>query len=482
MTVQLGSYQALIPLVVASVWAVLVLIAEMFSAQRRYLAVGWLSIVGLALVAWVAGSGSVADTFGEAIALDRFTIFFTQLVCAVSAVAVLMAMDYLPTTDVEGGEYYPLLLFAVVGLIVMASATDLIVMFIGLETMSMAVYVLAGVWKRDMRSNEAALKYFLLGAFASAFMLYGIALIYAKAGTTVLADVSAAAQAVGDSSDLGLLHLGAGMLLAGFAFKVAAVPFHLWTPDVYEGAPSSVTAFMATAVKAGAFAAMVRTVTIALAPLGGSVTTLLWAGAALTMTVGNVVALRQTSLKRMLAYSSVAHTGYALVGLTAGTTEGGAAVLFYIAAYSAMNLGAFGVMMLVARRGNGAENIRDLAGLGQTSPMLAVAMTICMLSLTGIPPLAGFMGKITLFAAALEAGHVILVLIAVLNSVVSAAYYLGVVRVMYFDEGGLQPVGFAPHLGVATAIAVIATVVLGLAPSGVMEAAEAALDTVLLGR
>jgi NADH-quinone oxidoreductase subunit N len=482
-TASLTGYHLLVPLLVASAWALLVLVAEMFSTGRRYVGIGWLSLLGLAAVAaFSAQAAGHPGVFGSAIAIDGLTVYVSVLLCGLGGLAIMMAMDYLPVTDIQGGEYYPLILFAVVGLLVMAAATDLIVIFLGLEIMSMAVYVLAGVWKRDLRSNEAALKYFLMGAFASGFLLYGIAMIYAATGSTVLGEVAAAvARPASDGSGHGVLLLGTALLLVGFGFKVAAVPFHLWAPDVYEGAPTSVTAFMATSVKAGAFAALVRTLIVAIPVAATALGGVLWVGAALTMTVGNVVALRQKSLKRMLAYSSVAHTGYLLVGVSAGTPEAGSAILYYLAAYGAMNLGAFGVMMILARRGNGAENISDLAGLGQAQPMLALGMTICMLSLTGIPPLGGFLGKVYIFEAALQAGEVGLVVIAVLNSVLSAAYYLGVVRTMYFESGGLEPSAARPYTAVATAAAVIATILLGVAPSGVLDAASGALVRVVLG-
>jgi len=480
MTMELGSWQSVLPLLLASGWAIVVLIAEMFSPAGRYRGVAWLTVVGLAVTAVAALKMPTGGVFAGALALDDFTVYFTVFTCVVAAITVLAAMDYLETTQVSGGEYYPLLLFAVVGVLVMAAATDLIVMFIGLETLSIAVYVLAGLWKRDPRSNEAAIKYFLMGAFASGFMLYGIALIYAVTESTHLAAIaSVAASPAGDST---LLLFGVGMLIVGFGFKVSAVPFHLWTPDVYEGAPTSVTAFMSTAVKAGGFAAALRILMVALGPATAELTNLLWLLAAATMTVGNVVALRQTSLKRMLAYSSIAHSGYLLVGLTAGTPQAGAAVLFYLATYAAMNLGAFGVMMMMARSGAPTENISDLAGLGRTRPMIAAAMAICMLSLTGIPPLGGFIGKLSLFAAALDAGFPILVLVAIANSLISAAYYLGVIRTMYFEEGDAEPVAGRGYLGAATAIAVALTVILGVMPSTVLDAAAEALNTVVLGR
>jgi NADH-quinone oxidoreductase subunit N len=465
-------------LLLASGWAVLVLVAEMFSV-RRYAGVAWLCVVGLAAVAFSALTGQTGVTYGRALSIDAFTVFFTVLICVLAIASVFMAIDYLPTTEVSGGEYYPLIMFAVVGAIFMAAATDLIVLFLALETMSMAAYVLAGAWKRDARSNEAALKYFLLGAFASGFMLYGIALLYGASGSTTY---SVLAEMARRNPSEPLLLGGVAMLLVGLGFKVAAVPFHLWTPDVYEGAPTSVTAFMATVVKAAAFAALVRVVVVALAPVSQDLFAILWAGAALTMTFGNVVALQQSSLKRMLAYSSIAHTGYLLVGVAAGGADGGAAVLYYLVVYAAMNLGAVGGMMRVARRGNGAEKIGDLAGLGQKNPMLAVAMTVCMLSLTGIPPFGGFFGKLYLFTAALERGYVALVVIAVLNSVLSAAYYLGVVRAMYFESGGLDASSTRPYLAVATAAAVVATILLGLAPNAIIRTAGAAFSGVLLGQ
>jgi NADH-quinone oxidoreductase subunit N len=280
-----------------------------------------------------------------------------------------------------------------------------------------------------------------------------------------------------------LLLLGAAMLLVGFGFKVAAVPFHLWTPDVYEGAPTSVTVFMATVVKLGAFAALVRSVMMAMQPLAAEFSLALWIGAAATMTVGNFVALRQTNIKRMLAYSSIAHSGYLLVGATAGTAGAGSAMLFYLVVYGAMNLGAFGVVMLLARDGERGDGIGDLAGLGQTQPIAAVAMTVCMLSLTGIPPFGGFLAKLYLFTEALEAGQVTLVVVAALNSVVSAFYYLGVVRTMYFDRprGEAAPLATRPYLWTATGLAVVATVWLGVFPGVALEGASRALRLVLLG-
>lgn len=473
-----------LPLVAATCWALVVLVAEMFSARGRYRATSWAAIAGLLHVAYLAAAAEPSmHVFLGAIALDGLAIYSVVLAAMLSAVCVLASMDYLGTTGVVGGEYYPLTLFAFVGIIVMAAATDLIVLFLGLETMSMAVYVLAGIWKRDVRSNEAALKYFIMGAFASGFMLYGIAILYGISGSTGLAEI-AAKLASGGTGDLALV--GLGMFTVGVAFKVSAVPFHLWTPDAYEGAPTSVTAFMSTAVKAAGFVAAVRVLGLTLAEAAAHLELVFSLLAVATMTVANLIALRQTSLKRMLAYSSIAHTGYLLIGLAAGTTEAAGAMLFYLAAYGAMNLVAFAVLMMIAERGRHAEDIADVAGLAARRPLVAAAMAVAMLSLTGIPPLGGFTAKVYLFKAALDAGQGVLVVVALLNSVISAAYYLGVVKAMYFDSPpdavSSADRAVRPHLATALTLAVVATIVLGVAPSWFLDAAASAVNHVAATR
>ncbi len=475
----MAGLSALAPLAFACVWAMVVLASEMFSADRRFVGIGWLSLVGLAvLAAYASVSPQSQSAFAGVVAFDGFSAFFTVLVAVLAGTAVMMSIDFLPMAGIRSGEYYPLMLFAVAGVMIMAAAADLIVLFLGLEIMSMAVYVLAGVRKHDKRSNEAALKYFLLGAFASSFLVYGMALVYGYAGTTHFGGIASALSS--GEADL-LFYFGVALILVGLGFKVAAVPFHMWTPDVYEGSPSSVTVFMATVVKAGGFAAVVKVLMIAMAAASEEIRGVLWVSAAVTMTAGNLIALRQTSLKRMLAYSSIAHTGYLLVGVCAATTEAASSILFYLVVYGAMNLGAFGVMMLMVRDGEPAERIDDLAGLGQRRPMLALAMTLCMLSLTGIPPLGGFMAKLYLFSAAVRAGEVALVVVAAVNSVISAAYYLGVVRCMYFDTGGLEPQSGRPYITVALAASVAVTVLTGLVPAGLLGAASRAMANIALG-
>src|SRR5205814_10497075 len=333
--------------------------------------------------------------------------------------------------------------------------------------------VLVGMLRREVRSNEASLKYFLLGAFATGFLLYGIAFFYGATGSTRLDVVARVAARDGLTP---FMVLGLALLLVGFGFKVALLPFHVWTPDVYEGAPTAVTAFMAVGVKAAAFAAFARVFVAALGRVAASWTGLLWVLAALTMTVGNVTAVRQRSVKRMLAYSSIAHAGYALVGLVAGGRDGGAALLFYLAVYSFMTLGAFAVLIALGRRGEPNEDLADWAGVGFRHPVLGLSMAVFMLSLAGMPPTAGFAGKFYLFSAAVDAGYVGLAVIGVLNGLVSVYYYFGVLVQMYMVEGtrSVVALGSRPCLLATIVVAVLVTLLVGILPAGPMELAREA--------
>jgi NADH-quinone oxidoreductase subunit N len=371
-------------------------------------------------------------------------------------------------------------MFAALGMMLMAAADDLIVIFLGLETMSIAVYALAGFLRRDPRSNEAALKYFLLGAFSTGFLLYGIALIYGATGSIKLEPIEAALTR--PATDNALLLSGVGLLLIGFGFKVAAVPFHMWTPDAYEGAPTPVTAFMAVGVKIAAFAGFIRIFMAHLGPLGPQWTMVLWVMAALTMTTGNLAALVQTNIKRMLAYSAIAHAGYILVGMTAvASPRAGGAILYYLLGYAFTNLGAFAVVVALERRGAAHDNIADYRGLATRHPMLAAAMALFMLSLTGVPPLTGFFGKFYIFSAALDAHLLWLTIIAVINSVISAYYYLSVLIAIYARDGGVEPVALRtrPALVAALVIAAAGTVVIGLFPQPYITSAAGAFASAL---
>ena len=442
----------------------------------------WIQDADRPQLAWLAVSGFVAtgavsfmlwggaDASGP-LALDSYALFFNVIFCLAGALTVLMSDSYLDMTKIRQGEYYALLLFAAVGMVLMAAATDLITIFLGLETMSVAVYVLAGIWHQRLVSNEAALKYFLLGAFASGFLLYGMALIYGATGSLQLAVIAEQVAAQGSST---LLVVGMGLLLVGFGFKVAAAPFHVWTPDVYEGSPTTITAFMAVGVKAAAFAAFARVFLHTLDAVHTEWQGVVWVIAALTMTVGNLTALPQTNIKRMLAYSSVAHAGYVLMAMVAGKDLGGAALMYYLVAYGFMNLGAFGVVVSLNRQGQPNEELNDYAGLGFRYPALGMAMAIFMLSLTGVPPLVGFTGKFYVFSAAVEAGYIGLAIIGVLNSAVSAYYYVRVIVTMYMqeDEKALEIAALRPTLSLAIIIAAAGTVLLGVFPSASISIAR----------
>ena len=397
------SWTILLPLLLVTGTGFAVLLADLAVSGPDRDGLGWIGIVGLAVT--VIASAALWNTqetaFAGTIVLDRYALFFNILFCIAAILTLLVSMDYLGTIELKSGEYYAIVLFATAGMVLMAAANDLIVLFLGLETMSIAAYVLAGIWRPDLRSSEAAMKYFLLGAYATGFLLFGIALLYGAFGTTTLGPVE---QQIGASADLQrtLAFGGMALLLVGFAFKIAAVPFHAWAPDVYEGAPTSVTAFMAVGVKAAAFAAFVRIFMHTFEALAVDWTAILAVLAVLTMTVGNLAALGQTNIKRMLAYSSVAHAGYLLVGMVAADTAGGAAVLYYLLAYTLMNTGAFAVVIALGKRGEANELLDDFDGVGLRNPGLGLSMTVFMLSLAGIPAFAGFTGKFYLFSAAVQ--------------------------------------------------------------------------------
>lgn len=474
------SWLPLLPLLVVTATALLVLVADLFAEGPDYDALGWIGLVGMicAVLSCVALWNQSGTTLAGTVVLDRYGLFFTMLFCVGSAFSLLLSMNYLETTDIRCGDYYTLLLFSTVGMVLMATSLDLIVIFLGLEVMSIAAYALAGIWRTQVRSNEAALKYFLLGAFATGFFLFGVALLFGASGETLLPRIAAVAGKASPEQRL-LLASGAALLLVGFGFKVAAAPFHSWAPDVYEGAPTAVTAFMAVGIKAAAFAAFVRVFFDSLAPLANDWRDALWLLAVLTMTVGNVSALVQRNIKRLLAYSSIAHAGYLLVGMVAGGRDGGSALLFYLLVYTLMTVGAFGVVIALGRRGQPNEDLDDWAGVGLRSPFLGFAMTVFMLSLAGVPPLAGFMGKFYLFAAALENGYVWLTVIAVLNSLVSVYYYVGVLVKMYMAEGGVEaePAVARPYLFAALLLTVAGTFLLGLFPTPWFELARRSMES-----
>jgi NADH-quinone oxidoreductase subunit N len=412
--------------------------------------------------AFVAGGEAVFNADHPMIQLDRYSAFAMALLGVASLLVCWLSVTYLAELGINHGEYYALVLLATCGMMLLVCSTDLMTLFLGIELMSIPIYVLAGFDRRKLRSNESALKYFVVGSFASALLLYGIALLY---GTTGHTDFVGIREAFPPGNPLALV--GLGFLIVGFAFKVSSVPFHQWTPDVYEGAPTSVTAYMAVTVKVAAFAALLRTLVVAFGPLSDGLVGLLWVLSALTMVVGNVMAVIQGNLKRLLAYSSIAHAGYVLVGFVTGTVEGYAAVLFYLLVYVFMNLGAFAVIVALATDGRDCENVEDLAGLARSRPGLAALMTVFMLALAGIPGTGGFIAKFMIFQAAVQSGCVGLAIIGVLASVVSVYYYLRIPVMMYMREPGDAPFRGENSSGEWAVLAVCAAVVvlLGIFPN-----------------
>jgi NADH-quinone oxidoreductase subunit N len=414
-----------------------------------------------------------ADVFNNLYTIDNFGTFFKGLALIVSFLVTLLSLRYTERERIIQGEYYALLLFGVLGMMVMVSSNHFVTIFIGLEVMSIAIYVLCGLLSGNPRSAEASLKYFLLGAFATAFLLYGMALIY---GTTGVLDIRgiAAYLVSGNFGLTPLFMIGIALLIVGFGFKTASVPFHMWTPDVYEGAPTSITAYMATGIKAAAFGAFLRVFYTAFLPLLGAWSGMLWLIAVATMTLGNITALVQDDVKRMLAYSSIAHAGYILIAFVIGDQFSSASILFYLLVYIFMNVGAFTVVILLGQKDAANTGIEGYAGLAGRHPLIALAMTVFLLSLAGMPPLAGFMGKFYVLSAAIKAKYYWLAVIGVLNSVVAVYYYLRVVMYMYFrqPEGEPHVLDVSPAYSLVIAISVWALFHMGIFPRGFLLIAQ----------
>jgi NADH-quinone oxidoreductase subunit N len=467
------------PPLVVTVTAFLLILLDLCPPRHRKEHLGFVGLAGIvaALLATILLWGEERRAFRGMVTLDNFALFFDIVICYAAALVLLFSLDYLKRRGIESGEYYILVCFATLGMMLLASAADLIVIFLALELMSLSLYVLAGFFSGQLSAGEASMKYFLLGAFATAFLLYGIALVFGATGTTSL-DRLATVLGQGTLRQDPLLLIGTGLLLVGFGFKISSVPFHMWAPDVYEGAPTSVTALIATGAKAAAFAALLRVLLTALRTTQPDWTLPLWAVAALTMTVGNVVAIAQSNLKRMLAYSSIAHVGYMLVGVVAGGALGNSSVLFYLLVYTFTTAGAFGVILLLERGGTEAVNLQDYAGLATRHPLLALTLALFLLSLIGIPPTAGFVGKFYLFGAAIRSGYVWLAIIAVLNSAVAAYYYLRLVVYMYMREPEgvptLSQLSFGGSL--ALGLALWGIFHLGLMPAPFFDLAQTAVS------
>jgi NADH-quinone oxidoreductase subunit N len=489
----MNDYAAIIPLLIIALSAIAAMLAEAIRQPGERMPIAGFGLIGCggAALASVFLWNTDALSFGV-IRSDNFALFVNLILCVVGVLTMLFSSGIVEREHIPAGEYYALTLFALCGMMMMAAATDLLVIFVALEILSLAVYVLTGIRRSSAAGAEGAFKYFLLGAFSSAFFLYGIAFIFAlTAGAdadpvarvgTRLEDVSRVLSAQASGAPPTLALLAVGLLAVGFLFKVSAVPFHMWTPDAYEGAPTIVTGFMSTGVKAAAFAAFVRVFLWPLEPLQAYWIPVLGVVAAATMILGTVVGVVQTNVKRMLAYSSIAHAGYLLLGLIANSpanSNGKAAVLFYLLSYAVTNLGAFGIVAVLATAQHPHDELRDFAGLAKTRPGLAALMTVFLLSLGGFPPMAGFIGKWYIFSAAIQEGHYALAIIGVLSSVISVFFYLRIVVMMYMTEGSDVVRPRVPATAMAgLALATIAVFYLGVLPTMVLDLALDSITTI----
>lgn len=465
------NFAALLPLFIVVGTGLLVVVLDLFIADKKSL--GWLSLIGVILAAIIGnmqqGITGFDPAFQNVSLLDGYANFFNIIFLSTAALSILVAMGYLGRVGLHRGEYYALLLFATAGMMAMGIATDLMVVFIGLETMSIALYVMSALNRHSRPSGEAGIKYFLMGSFASAFLLYGMALTYGATGSTNFSDIGSVLTA---GSVAPMAMLGLGLLLVGFAFKVAAVPFQWWTPDVYHGAPTAVTAFMSVGAKAAGFATLMRLLMVSFPAFAVDWQLAIAVLAVLTMTLGNVAALAQKDVKRMLAYSSIAHAGYILVGVAAATTEGVKSVLFYLLIYAFMNIGAFAVVGVLEQKEAIGTKLTEYAGLARKNSWLAAVMALFLFSLTGFPPLAGFWGKLYIFRAAVNADLTWLAVVAVINSGIAAFYYLSVIVQMYMKPA----VDDAPEIAsstlatrIALAIAGLAVVFIGILPASLVD-------------
>lgn len=466
---------AIVPEIILTLAGCLVLIIDVFSKKRGSDRIAWISVIAvLVALAWAACPSEPFSTFSGMYAADRFTQFFKIIFLVGTGLTILISVRYAEDERINHGEYYALLLFATAGMMFMAAGSDMMTIFMGLELLSISLYILAGYTRSRLESNEASLKYFLLGAFASGFLLYGMALIYGVTGETQLGKI-ASAIAASPNNNMTMLTISGALILIGLGFKIAAVPFHQWTPDVYQGAPIPVTAFMSAGPKAAGLAAILRIFVEALPHMQVDWTLWISVLAIMTMTVGNIAALVQSDVKRMLAFSSIAHAGYALVGIAAASKTGMSSVMYYMLVYAFMNIGAFGILALVARKNEQKTGVNDFTALAYTNPLLAATMTILIFSLAGIPPMAGFMAKFYVFMSAVNSGQIMLVLIAVINSAIGIYYYLRFTIVMYMKEEDeaekLVPLKASPALVVALVIAVFGIIQLGIAPGKYMDMA-----------
>jgi NADH-quinone oxidoreductase subunit N len=462
---------AILPAIVLSVFGIVVMVAEPFVSERNKSALGWLAFAGtiVAMFALIPMAGQRGQWYSNLWIVDDYDVFLTFVFLLIAAITILTSVDYLRRENLNHPEFYALLLFATAGMAMMAASNELVMVFLGLEILSIATYVMAGFRRTDLKSNESALKYFLLGSFSSAFFLYGVALIFGATGSTNLLTIAESLRS--SELQLSLVEVAAALMLIAMCFKVAVAPFHIWTPDVYEGAPTPVTGFMSVGPKAAGFAVLFRVFLTAFPSIANRWASAIWLIAALTMILGNVIAVVQPNIKRMLAYSSIAHAGYVAVAFAATSDRGVSAALFYLLAYSLMNLGAFAIVTILSRSEDKFVNLTDYAGLAAKRPGLAAILSLFLLSLAGVPGTAGFAGKFFIFRAALESRLLWLVVIGLITTVVSFYYYLYVIVQMYMKEpsGEFSDVRVCGSLKAALLIASVGTLYLGILPTRLLD-------------
>ena len=462
---------AILPVIVLSLFGVAVMVVEPFVSEAKKSSLAWLAFAGTiaAMFSLVPMAANRGQWYSNLWIVDDYAVFLNFVFLVIAAITILTAADYLRRERMNHPEFYALLLFATAGMLMMAASNELMMVFIGLEILSIATYVMAGFRRTDLKSNESALKYFLLGSFSSAFFLYGVALIFGATGSTNLIGIAAALRT--SDVQLSLVELAAALMLIALCFKVAVAPFHIWTPDVYEGAPTPVTGFMSVGPKAAGFAVLFRVFLTAFPSIQNRWASAIWLIAALTMILGNIIAVVQPNIKRMLAYSSIAHAGYIAVAFAAVSRRGVSAALFYLLAYSLMNLGAFAIVTMLGRSEDKLVNLTDFAGLGAKRPGLAALLSVFLLSLAGVPGTAGFAGKFFIFRAALESRLLWLAIIGVLTTVVSFYYYLYVIVQMYMREPAEEfaDVRVPASVKFALLVSVVGTLYLGVLPTTVLE-------------
>jgi len=456
---------------------VLLLIFLLLLRGRASAIIPYLSLLGVA-AAMLYSMGLWGETkagFHDMVIMDNFSLYFHILICLSAGLTILISINYLEELSLNQAEYYVMLLLSTIGMMLMSSSNDFMMLFLSLELMSLSIYILAGFRRDDVRANESAFKYFLLGAFASGFLLYGMALIYGSCGTT---NISAVVKNLQLSP---IMLVGVAFLLFGLGFKIAAVPMHMWTPDVYQGAPTSVTAFMASGIKVASFAALLRILIVSFPLDQVNWAPALWILAVLTMTVGNLIALVQTNIKRMLAYSSIAHAGYMIVGLVSGNSLGNSSILYYLLSYVLMKIGAFGAVISLGSSQGEKDEIKDFMGIAHERPFLAMVMTIFLLSLIGIPPTSGFVGKFYIFSAAVKADYIGLAIIGVLNSILSIYYYIRVIVFMYMEKASerISTPSFRPALNLSLAIAAIGIFLIGIFPAKYLHFAAQSIQSLM---